>query len=309
MPVMAEIKSQGRKTAQGPGGRRRALAALAGLAMVPALSGFTFLERYLAPKASLWPRWSANDPASRARVDHEIWDRFLGTYVKERDGRYLFDYAAVSAPDRAQLKDYLARLSEVPVSRYHRREQFAFWVNLYNALTVDVVLAHYPLADIRDIDISPGLFDNGPWDAALITVEQVALSLNDIEHRILRPIWRDPRIHYLLNCASLGCPDLLPQAVTAARSEAMRESAARRFVNHPRAMSRSDAGLVVSSIYVWFREDFGDDDQAVIDHLARYADAERRDLLKAGRIAGHRYDWSLNDFTDTGVPGEGNPPS
>lgn len=282
---------------------RRSLVLLFGLALLFSLSGFSFLERFFAPKAELWDRWALHDPASQALIDHGAWDRFLASFVKERNGRNLVDYAAVTEAERTELKSYLADLSAVPISGYNRGEQFAFWINLYNALTVDMVLEHYPVTSIREIDLSSGTFLRGPWDAELAKVEGIALSLNDIEHRILRPIWRDPRLHYVVNCASLGCPDLPMRALTAARSEEMLETAAKRFINHSRALRQSDGGLEISSIYNWFREDFGEDDTAVIDHLAAYAEEGRRLLLEKGRIAGYDYDWRLNDL------GAVNPPS
>ena len=149
--------------------------------------------------------------ASTVRVDHRRWGRFLAAYVRPgENGLNRVAYGSVTAEGRADLGAYLDSLAAVPVSTLSRPEQMAFWINLYNALTVRVVLDHYPVGSIREIDISPGLFSNGPWRAELTTVEGEPLSLDDIEHRILRPIWRDPRIHYALNCASLGCPNLQP---------------------------------------------------------------------------------------------------
>jgi hypothetical protein len=174
--------------------------------------------------------------------------------------------------------------------------QAAFWVNLYNALTVRTVLQHYPVAGIREIDISPGLFADGPWGAELVEVEGVPLSLDDIEHRILRPIWRDPRIHYAVNCAALGCPNLQREPFAAARLDAQLDAAARAFVGHPRGVAIEDDELIVSSIYRWFSEDFGADDAAVIAHLRTYAPPDlARDLAGFTRIEDYAYDWNLND--------------
>jgi hypothetical protein len=123
------------------------------------------------------------------------------------------------------------------------------------------------------------------------------MSLDDIEHGTMRPTFRDPRVHYAVNCASIGCPNLRPRAFTAARLEAELDDAARAFVNHPRGVSvLADGRLRVSSIYHWFREDFGGDDAGVIAHLRRHAApplATR--LASAMAIAGHDYDWTLND--------------
>ena len=189
-------------------------------------------------------------------------------------------------------------MAALAVGGYSRPEQFAYWVNLYNALTVRVVLDHYPVASIRDLYISPGLFAKGPWGRQLVEVEGEGLTLNDIEHRILRPIWGDPRIHYAVNCASIGCPNLLAEAFTAGTSDRLLDSAARAYVNHPRGVSLQGDGITVSSIYNWFASDF-DADGGVLPHLLRHASAELAEQLqRRPRIVDYVYDWSLNDAAD-----------
>lgn len=253
-----------------------------------------------APSADLWQRWLAHDPSSRARIDHTVWDRIVGAYTAPgADGITRFAYAKLlaSAADRRALAAYIGRLTRSPIGAYARAEQRPYWLNLYNALTITVILDHYPVASIRDIDISPGLFADGPWGKPLVTIDGEAVSLDDIEHRILRPIWADPRIHYGVNCAALGCPDLQAQAFTAGNCERLLDAAALAFVNHPRGAWIDGRGrLTVSSIYVWFEPDFGGDDAGVIAHLRRYANPPLADAL-AGieRIGAHGYDWSLND--------------
>jgi hypothetical protein len=261
------------------------------------LTALSSFEALFAPKANLWERWAAHDPGAPGSIDHAAWDRLLDAYVStDPQGVNRFDYGRVGAADREALEAYLAALAAVPISRYRRDEQFAFWVNLYNALTVRLVVERYPVASIRDIDISPGLFADGPWDAKLLAIESAPLSLNDIEHRILRPIWRDPRIHYAVNCASLGCPNLQKEAFTAANHERLLDLGARAYVNHPRGARFEGNRLVVSSIYLWFAEDFGGSGQAVLAHLARYADAPlNARLSRIQEIGGHDYDWALND--------------
>ncbi len=267
------------------------LALLAGLAPQPAAA---------APRADLWPRWQRHDQSSRTRVDHQRWADFLSTYlVAGSDGINRLDYSGALAAS-GSLQVYLTSLQAVPVSRLARDEQFAFWANLYNAQTVATVLQHYPVASIRDIDISPGLFADGPWGAAQTSVEGVSLSLDDIEHRILRPIWRDPRLHYAVNCASLGCPNLQPEPFHADRLDQQLDRAARQFVKHPRAAAFEPDGLVVSSLYRWYRNDFGGSDAGIIAHLKRHADpALARRLATVTEIADDRYDWALNDLGST----------
>lgn len=249
-----------------------------------------------APAASLWDYWLAHQSDDRRGIDHGAWNLLLKRYVVTgADTIARFRYGTVTPADRALLKDYVEQLSRQPVRQLNRAEQRALWINLYNALTVQVVLDHYPAASIREIRISPGPFSSGPWGKKLLAIEGESVSLDDIEHRILRPIWRDPRLHYALNCASLGCPDLQAEAFTAANTEILLERAARRFVNHPRAVQVGrDGGLRLSSIYIWFREDFGGSEEAVLGHLSAYAEPSLREALASGRITGDFYDWSLN---------------
>jgi len=155
-----------------------------------------------APRPNPWPRWRTSDEAARISIDHAPWDRFLGRHlVAGADGINRLAYRRVLPEEREALSIYLAALAGLPVTAYRRAEQLAYWINLYNALTVRVVLDHYPVASIRDIALSPGLFSRGPWRKKLTRIEGEEVSLDDIEHRILRPFWRDPRLHYAVNCA------------------------------------------------------------------------------------------------------------
>ncbi len=249
-----------------------------------------------APSAELWERWTTHDATSQTRLDHSAWTRFLSRYVTARpDGINVVDYGGVSRADKSALADYIDALAAVRVSELNRKEQFAYWVNLYNALTVIVVLDAYPVESIRDIDISPGLFSNGPWGKKLVSVEGEKVSLDDIEHKILRPIWKDPRIHYAVNCASIGCPNLQLEAFTADNSEAFLNAGAVAYINHPRGAEVVRGKLVVSSIYDWFEDDFGGNDAGVIAHLNQYAKPDLKQALRGvSRVNDDRYDWDLN---------------
>jgi hypothetical protein len=248
-----------------------------------------------APQAELWPRWEAHDPDSEMSIDHLEWTAILQRYINaEGPGSVaLFDYGAVSATDRESLQDYIEMLSEIEISRYNRDEQFAFWVNLYNALTVELILSNYPLDSIRDI--------TRPWDTPIAVVEGESVTLNDIEHRILRPIWDDPRIHYAVNCASVGCPDLMNSAYRADALEEQLDAAARTYINSPRGADFTERNPRFSSIYDWYAVDFGDNPQSLIAHLLEYAEGDTRARLVALQDAGryrsirYDYDWSLND--------------
>lgn len=250
-----------------------------------------------APKPELWARWERNDAASNRVLNHSLWAQFLRRCVVQgSDGITKVRYNEISSDDRGFLRVYLDELQRTEVSKLRREEQRAFWINLYNAQTIKYVMERYPVASILDIEISPGFFAKGPWGAKLMKVEDETLSLDDIEHRILRPIWKDPRLHYALNCASLGCPNLALEPYTASNTETLLEAGARAFINHPRGVRVDEGRLYVSSLYDWFAVDFGDKDKAVIEHLRRYADPPLAvQLLAIEKISGDAYDWTLND--------------
>ncbi len=254
------------------------------------------LDALFAPKVEPWEQWETFDPDSKTRVKHLPWIRFLASYVElGPDGINRVAYHKVTEADRAALEKYLAALGRTSMQALNRNEQLAYWINFYNALTAKVVLDHYPVGSIRDIDISPGLFADGPWDAKLVTVDGVELSLNDMEHRILRPIWKDPRVHYAINCAAIGCPNLQTFAFEGDKIDEMLEEAAIEYVNHPRGARVQRGALIVSSIYSWFEEDFGGAD-GVLAHLRAYAGPELKESLAGIRsVDGDEYDWSLND--------------
>jgi hypothetical protein len=247
------------------------------------------------PEAVLWKRWLAHDRAATAEVDHGAWEAFLTHYVRiGPDNIHRVAYGQITPTDREALDAYLERLSDTAISQYNRAEQLAFWINLYNALVVEIVLEHYPIASIRDVDASAG----GPFDVPLIEVEGYALSLHDIQNRILRPIWRDPRVLYALSCAALGCPNLQPVPFTSRELDRQLSDAAMAYVNDRRCIQVEDRDLVVSSLFRWYRDDFGGSDEAVIHHLMGLA-APRlaMKLQQHDRIAGDVFDWRLNDAT------------
>lgn len=237
---------------------------------------------------------------SQVTVDHSVWDRLLKSYVRPRaDGLNRVDYAAFKREAHGALKSYIRTLEGVDPGRLDRAEQFALLANLYNAKTIDIVLDHYPVRSIKDIALGGDLlavFSGGPWKAKVTKINGVALSLDDIEHGILRPVFKDSRVHYAVNCASVGCPNLRTQAFTGAGLDAQLDAAARAYVNSPRGVEPALDGLVVSSIYNWYRSDFGGNDAGVLAHVRRYADPPLLAALeRTTSIDDYNYNWSLND--------------
>ncbi|MCZ0941644.1 MAG: DUF547 domain-containing protein [Gammaproteobacteria bacterium] len=268
------------------GGVTAALAILLGMAGLPAA----------AQDAELIPMWDAGEESNTATIDHAPWQEILDGYLVADDpsGVNRFDYGALkaNAEDRKKLGGYLQALAKLDPRAYAKAEQMAYWINLYNALTVFVIVPRYPVDSIKDI--KSGLIDFGPWNLELIPVQGVKLTLNNIEHGILRPIWRDPRIHYAVNCASIGCPNLAPEAYRSDNLERLLEQGATEYINHPRGAQVRDGKLLVSSIYDWFKADFGGTDEGVFAHLARYARPELAAQLSGYDSFDDDYDWSLN---------------
>ncbi|MFM1816339.1 MAG: hypothetical protein RLZ98_3034 [Pseudomonadota bacterium] len=238
-------------------------------------------------------------------LDHSAWSALLRKYVKPgKDGLNRVDYSAFKSSGHSSLRSYIAMLERVRPAELDRKEQFAFWANLYNAKTIDIVLENYPVDSIRKISIGGGLFGalkssvgaGGPWKAKVMTVAGHKLSLDDVEHEILRPIFKDPRVHYAVNCASIGCPNLRRQAFTGANLDAELDSGATEYVNHPRGITVADGRLKASSIYKWFVADFGGTAKGVIEHVRKYAKPNLQARL-AGKtdITEYDYDWTLND--------------
>jgi hypothetical protein len=239
--------------------------------------------------------FSRHNAASTQTVDHSDWGKLLADFVHPGPDKVnRVDYRRFKSQGQDVMHAYLARLQATNVSALSRNEQLAFWANLYNATTVDVVLRHYPVDSIRDI--KSGLFSKGPWGIKLITVEGVELSLDDIEHKILRPIWRDPRVHYAVNCASIGCPSLPRVPFTGAKLDGMLDVAARDYINHPRGFSAQNGLVRASQIYSWYAADFGGSAAGVLRHARRYAQRDlARQLGEVAAIASYHYDWRLND--------------
>ena len=237
-----------------------------------------------------WSFWSLSDETAEAEIDHQSWSNFLMRYVLPNDdGINYVAYAAVTPEDRESLQSYIDQITAQDPRKLRKAEQLAYWVNLYNALTVEVVLRNPGKDSIRDM--GKGYFSSGPWSDKLIKIADQSLSLDDIEHRILRPIWRDHRIHYAVNCASISCPNLATTAYTADNANKMFDIAELQYINHARGARFDERGrLTLSSIYEWYAGDFADDEEDLVRYISTHhstATAELREYT--GRVR-YKYD-------------------
>lgn len=227
-------------------------------------------------------------------LNNREWDELLDKYIETVDGVNLFNYGLVNSDDKAALDNYVEYLQGVTATKLNEKEQFAYWVNFYNALTVQIILNHYPVESITEI--SYGLLTYGPWKQELVEVEGLELSLDDIEHKILRPIFNDNRIHYAVNCASIGCPNLQTEAFKVANLDMLLDQGAKQYINHPRGVSVVNGELQLSSIFDWYAEDFGNNDAEIISHLLKFSDPPLKEKLSGlSEIESYHYDWALNE--------------
>lgn len=230
------------------------------------------------------------------RVDHSTWDRLLQKYV-DQDGMVDYDAWKASQADRAALKQYLATLSAAdPTAETTKDGKLAFWINAYNALTVQGILDVYPTSSIRNHTAK--LVGYNIWDDLLLPVGGQQYSLNQIEHKVLRKLG-EPRIHLAIVCASIGCPRLLNRAYTPERLESQLAENTRDFFARQKNFQADLANrrVRVSSILDWFGEDFGPTPQKGLAALAKYMpdEATRRLISSADfSVAYLDYDWSLN---------------
>lgn len=246
---------------------------------------------HAAPKSDLWPFWNQSNEADQRTISHQTWQSLLDQYLKVKGQDHLFDYANVSAKDKARLNRYIQQLTQLDPRTFNQAQQLSYWVNLYNALTVQLILKNYPVSSITKLG---GFFSFGPWDQKITTIAGQSLSLNDIEHRILRPIWQDPRIHFVVNCASLGCPNLPLKALTANNSAQIFNEAAIAYLNQAKGVDIKGKTLVLSKIFDWYRDDFGRDQQAMLNYIQSYRPQDQINQWR-GQIT-YEYDWGLNKF-------------
>jgi Protein of unknown function, DUF547 len=265
------------------------------------------IQSIAASSISTWASASFSQNSGAFDHSYPLWDALLKKHVKWLPDQVQsrVDYASLQA-DRATLQSVLAGWSAVSAAQFNafsREQRMAFLINAYNGFTLALILTKYPaLKSIKDI----GSLFQSPWKNRFFTLLGESQHLDWIEHEQLRPKFNDPRVHAAVNCASIGCPALRPEAFTAARLDAQLDDGMQRFMSD-RTRNRFNAAsnqVEASSIFKWFREDFEKGHRGLNkleDVWAMYADQLASDAPSRAKLRAKTvgvsfldYDWSLN---------------
>ncbi len=220
-------------------------------------------------------------------VDNSVYAELLKKYVKEG----VVDYQGFKN-EETKLEQYLKVLEKTDSSKLSRNEQFAFYINAYNAWTIKLILSGYPgVKSIKEL----GSIFKSPWKKELARIDGDMVTLDHIEHGILRPRYKDPRVHFAINCASKGCPPLRSEPYRGDLLDRQLEEMTRAFINDPKRNRLEVKTLYVSRIFKWFKEDFGND---IVIFFLQYAQGDLKKALESRReeieVQYLSYDWSLN---------------
>lgn len=265
-----------------------------------AVAAFVALSVLAGPKATagkpvyLGQRQAAG--LSSDQVDHDVWDGLLRKYV---DTNGMVDYTKwhASRGDRAALRQYIDQLSKVsPAAKASRGGRLAFWINAYNAVTIEGILREYPTSSIRNHTAK--VLGYNIWKDLQLYVGGRPYSLDAMEHEVLRKMG-EPRIHFAIVCASIGCPRLLNEAYRPARLEEQLQTNARDFFSRAQNFRYDSARQTVhlSSILQWFGKDFGSSQSAMLQKISAWVPQNARSAVASGRVrvAFNDYNWQLND--------------
>jgi hypothetical protein len=224
---------------------------------------------------------------------HPAFAKILAAHVTNG----VVDYASLKAAP-SELRSYLTALSEVPrgeFDKWSREQRLAFLINLYNAATLQLIVDHYPVPSIRKI----GSLLKGPWKQEVVGFQGGRITLDRLEHELIRPVFSEPRIHFALVCAARSCPPLRSEPFVAGRLGAQLDDQARVFLaqSDKNRIDRAAKTLWLSPIFDWYGSDFTQDGRSIVDYVADHLPASDASDLKRGgfRVRHTEYDWTLND--------------
>ncbi len=222
----------------------------------------------------------------RAVAKHDLWDGLLRQNVAANGE---VNYQKI-VDQKDTLAQYLDHLSEFPPgSNWTEAEAMVYWINAYNAFTVQLIVNHYPLSSIKNISNGLPMIDS-PWDIKFFKIGNIDFDLNTIEHEILRKFFNEPRIHFAINCASFSCPNLRNEAYVPNRIEQQLEEQAKFFINDPNKNKITKKHLELSKIFNWFESDFTKE-KSLLDYIQQYTDVPFDAKVK---VDYQEYFWHLN---------------
>ena len=261
------------------------------VALMLALIGLIFVnvEAIAAPKAKLIEFWNDSEEQSALLMDNSKWSSILKKYVvlNHPSGVNRFNYQAVTEPDKQALNEYIEYMQQMDPRQLNKARQKAYWLNLFNAAIVQEVLEFEPEDSIREVG-------RGLWRSNRFYIAMQKTSLDNIEHGILRPIFNDPRIHFLLAAGTIGSASIPPEPFTDENLDEMLDKATRDFLNHQRGVSVNGGSIVLSSIFKWYQSDFGGNYESVKRFIIPYVSDEVARALSASGRAKYDYEWGLN---------------
>lgn len=247
-----------------------------------ALSTLGFLKKIKGDQVNLQTMKRSDTMA----ISHKTWTALLQKHVAD-DGNV--NYKGFIT-DKQILTVYLNGLSDAaPGNHWTEAEQLAYWINVYNAFTIKLIIDNYPLESIKDI--SKGLpMINSPWDIKFFKIGGIPIDLNTVEHEILRKQFNEPRIHFAINCASISCPKLRNEAFEADILETQLEDQTRGFIHNPNKNKISASETSLSKIFSWFESDF-----KVVGGFQNLLKLHQKDYNPKNSIRYLDYDWNLNE--------------
>ncbi len=224
-------------------------------------------------------------------IKHEAWTKLVKQHINEQG---LVDYKGF-IKDKAELQSYLDYLSaNAPGEQWTKEEKIAYWLNAYNAFTIKLIIDHYPVKSIKDLGPKRQIiFINTPWDKKFFEINGKTMTLNRIEHRILRKIYKEPRIHFALNCASMSCPKLRREAYEGAKLDAQLTDQAKDFMKDPTRNQPNASKPKLSSIFDFYGMDMKKwTGKTLIAYINQYSPTQ---IKEDADIEYLDYDWSINE--------------
>lgn len=223
--------------------------------------------------------WLVLGLSINAQPDYKPWDTFLKKYVSSTGE---VDYKSIQS-NKKELDSIIKQFSTTKiVSSWNKNDQLAYWINAYNAFTIELIVNNYPIKSIQNLD------GGKTWDVKRITIDGKKYSLNNIENDIIRPQFKDARIHFAINCAARSCPPLKDGAFWGKTLELQLDEVTKKFINNPKYQNINPSKMILSKIFDWYAVDFSD----IITFINQYSTIK---VNKKASITFNKYDWSLND--------------